>query len=158
MRRQLEPLFSPPPSSLTPSADTAPFRGWLVRVLRAIADALERLRYTLEVVSEDLEDHVAAADPHPLYQLRAEEGVASGYATLDASTLVVQNPANATATPTASKIPIADGSNKLAIGWFPLGSAVADASGGVVIDAECRAAVNALLAQSRLGKGGNIAT
>jgi hypothetical protein len=34
-------------------------------------------------------------------------------ASLDGSSLVVQNPANATATPTASKIPIADGSGKL---------------------------------------------
>ena len=43
-------------------------------------------------------------------------GAASGLATLDGSSLVVQNPANATATPTASKIPIADGSGKLD-GW-----------------------------------------
>ena len=40
-------------------------------------------------------------------------GGASGVATLDANTLVVQDPANATATATASKIPIADGSGKL---------------------------------------------
>lgn len=38
---------------------------------------------------------------------------ASGLASLNASSLVVQNPANATATPTASKIPIADISGKL---------------------------------------------
>ncbi len=44
-------------------------------------------------------------------------GSASTVATLDAGTLVVQNPANATATPTASKIPIADGSGKLD-GWI----------------------------------------
>lgn len=41
---------------------------------------------------------------------------ASGLASLNASSLVVQNPANATATPMASKIPIADGSAKLD-GW-----------------------------------------
>lgn len=41
---------------------------------------------------------------------------ASGIASLDASSLVVQNPANATSTPTAGKIPIADGSGKLD-GW-----------------------------------------
>lgn len=40
-------------------------------------------------------------------------GSASGVATLNGSTLVVQNPANATATPTASKIVIADGSGKV---------------------------------------------
>lgn len=44
------------------------------------------------------------------------KAAASGLASLDASTLVVQNPANATATPTASKIPIADGS-ALIDGW-----------------------------------------
>lgn len=44
------------------------------------------------------------------------KAVASGLASLDASSLVVQNPANATATPTASKIPIADESGKLN-GW-----------------------------------------
>lgn len=41
---------------------------------------------------------------------------ASGLASLDGSSKVVQDPANATATPTASKIPIADGSGKLD-GW-----------------------------------------
>jgi len=44
-------------------------------------------------------------------------GNASTLATLNASSLVVENPANATATPTASKIPIADGSGKLD-GWI----------------------------------------
>jgi len=40
-------------------------------------------------------------------------GIASGLATLDASVKVVQDPANATATPTGSKIPIADAAGKL---------------------------------------------
>jgi hypothetical protein len=44
---------------------------------------------------------------------------ASGLATLDVSSKVVQDPANATATPTASKIPIADGSGKLN-GWVDI--------------------------------------
>ena len=53
--------------------------------------------------------HVAStADVHTQYQKESEKAVASGYASLSASTLVVENPANATATPTASKIPIAD--------------------------------------------------
>lgn len=43
----------------------------------------------------------------------ASKAAASGLASLDASSLVVQNPANATATSTASKIPIADASGKL---------------------------------------------
>ena len=37
----------------------------------------------------------------------------NGLASLDGNTLVAQNPANATATPTATKIPIADGNGKL---------------------------------------------
>ena len=45
------------------------------------------------------------------------KAAASGLASLDGSSLVVQNPANATATPTASKIPIADGSGLLN-GWI----------------------------------------
>ncbi|MGD9730155.1 MAG: hypothetical protein AB7V39_27775, partial [Nitrospiraceae bacterium] len=43
-----------------------------------------------------------------------ELGAVNGIATLDGSSLVVQDPANATATPTASKIPLADGAGKLA--------------------------------------------
>jgi hypothetical protein len=47
----------------------------------------------------------------------ASKAAASGLASLNGSTLVVENPANATATPTASKISIADGSGKLD-GWI----------------------------------------
>jgi len=47
------------------------------------------------------------------------KALASGLASLDGSSKVVQDPANATATPTASKIPIADGSGKLD-GWVTL--------------------------------------
>lgn len=49
----------------------------------------------------------------------SQKAAASGVASLDGSSLVVQNPANATATPTASKIPIADGSGDLDAGWVP---------------------------------------
>lgn len=61
---------------------------------------------------------------------------ASGLASLDGSSLVVQNPASATATPTASKIPIADGSGKLASGWGGAASTLAtlDSSIKVVQD------------------------
>jgi hypothetical protein len=51
---------------------------------------------------------------------------ASGLASLNGSTLVVENPANATATPTASKIVIADGSGKVD-GWVT--TATTSASG-----------------------------
>ena len=43
----------------------------------------------------------------------SSKAAANGLASLSASSLVVQNPANATATPTASKIPIADASGDL---------------------------------------------
>ena len=52
-------------------------------------------------------------DDHTQYQKESEKGAASGYASLNASTKVVEDPANATTTPTASKIPIADGSGTL---------------------------------------------
>jgi hypothetical protein len=46
-----------------------------------------------------------------------QKGAASGVASLNGSTKVVEDPANATVTPTASKIPISDGSGKLD-GWI----------------------------------------
>ena len=55
----------------------------------------------------------------------ANKGVASGYASLNASALVVENPVNATSTATASKIPIADGSGKLDT-WITLGTSVTE--------------------------------
>jgi hypothetical protein len=51
----------------------------------------------------------------------SSKAAASGLASLNASSLVVQNPANATETATASKIPIADGSGKLDT-WITAGS------------------------------------
>ncbi len=47
---------------------------------------------------------------------KAQKGAASGLASLNSSSKVVENPANATVTPTADKIPIADGLGKLD-GW-----------------------------------------
>jgi len=47
----------------------------------------------------------------------AQKAAASGVASLNASTKVVEDPANATATPTASKIPIAGSGGKL-YGWI----------------------------------------
>lgn len=46
----------------------------------------------------------------------SQKAAAGGVASLDVGSKVVQDPANATATPTAGKIPIADGSGKLD-GW-----------------------------------------
>jgi hypothetical protein len=53
------------------------------------------------------------------YLTAAQKAAASGVASLDGSSLVVQNPANATATPTASKIPIADASGTLNAWYTP---------------------------------------
>jgi len=54
------------------------------------------------------------------FEDKANKGTVSGYASLDASTKVAQDPANATATPTQNKIPIADGvGGTLALGWIP---------------------------------------
>lgn len=62
----------------------------------------------------------------------AQKAAANGLASLNASSKVVQDPANATATPTASKIPIADGTGKLAAGWVPdLSSTYAPVANGV---------------------------
>ena len=55
----------------------------------------------------------------------SEKGAANGVATLSAGTLVVENPVNATATPTADKIPIADGS-ALLDGWVTAGIPIAE--------------------------------
>jgi hypothetical protein len=48
-----------------------------------------------------------------------DAGVADGLATLDGAALVIQDPANATVAPAASKIPKAMPSGKLAPGWIP---------------------------------------
>ncbi len=63
-------------------------------------------------------------DDHTQYQKESEKGAASGYASLTAGTLVTENPANATATPTASKIPIADADGRLD-GWLSAGATMA---------------------------------
>jgi hypothetical protein len=63
--------------------------------------------------------NLAVGDPHTQYQQESEKGQVDGYASLDENALVVENPANATATPTASKIPIADGAGDLSAGWVP---------------------------------------
>ncbi|MFA4836956.1 MAG: hypothetical protein WC749_12900, partial [Dehalococcoidia bacterium] len=55
----------------------------------------------------------------------SSKAAVSGLASLDANSLVVQNPANANATATASKIPIADGSGKLDT-WITLGASLDD--------------------------------
>lgn len=51
-----------------------------------------------------------------------EKGAASGIPTLDSSSLVVQNPANAQLIAAVGKIPIAGASGKLDVSWLPLGS------------------------------------
>lgn len=57
------------------------------------------------------------------------KGAVSGLASLNGSSKVVEDPANATATPTANKIPIADGTGKLD-GWI---SSVSVADGSITL-------------------------
>ena len=57
----------------------------------------------------------------------------------------------ATATAAANAIPKAGAGATLAKEWLPQGAAIADASGGVVIDSEARTALNTLLARLRAG-------
>jgi hypothetical protein len=54
----------------------------------------------------------------PTCEVTANKGAASGYASLDASSRVAQDPASASSTPAAGKIPVADGSGKLADAWL----------------------------------------
>lgn len=75
------------------------------------SDAPRTMIRLLEVTTTEIID--------PL--LSAERGAANGVASLNGSTLVVENPANATATPTAGKIPKADGAGKLN-GWVDIPS------------------------------------
>lgn len=58
-------------------------------------------------------------------------GVSTSLATLNSSTLVVENPANATSTPTASKIPFADASSTVNT-WVNYGALFGDGSDGNV--------------------------
>lgn len=60
-------------------------------------------------------------------------GIAGGLATLNGSVKVVQDPADATATPTASKIPLANGSGKLAAGWGGSANTLATLDGAGVL-------------------------
>lgn len=55
----------------------------------------------------------------------ANKAAANGYASLNASSKVVQDPANATATPTANKIPIADASGLLDA-WITPGGGISN--------------------------------
>lgn len=64
-----------------------------------------------------IDTHLGAAAPHSGHEVTSAKGAASGYASLNSSSKVVQDPANATATATASKIPIADSGGKLD-GWI----------------------------------------
>ncbi|NCC25686.1 MAG: hypothetical protein EOM25_10910 [Deltaproteobacteria bacterium] len=66
-------------------------------------------------------------------EVQAHKGVASGYASLDAGVKVVENPASATATPTAASIPISDGAGKLAAGWGGSASTLATLDAGVKV-------------------------
>lgn len=71
----------------------------------------------------DINTHNALTSPHSAatsLEKTANKDAVSGYAGLDASQKVIKDPANATATPTQNKIPIADGvGGTLSLGWLP---------------------------------------
>lgn len=73
-----------------------------------------------EPSNANIQTHIASASPHSGHEAIANKAVASGYASLDGASKVVQDPANAIATPTANKIPIADANGKLD-GWITAG-------------------------------------
>ncbi|MCL4522639.1 MAG: hypothetical protein M1453_07765 [Acidobacteria bacterium] len=54
----------------------------------------------------------------PTCEVNTNKGAASGYAALNATSKVVQDPAAAQTAPGASKIPLADGAGKIADGWL----------------------------------------
>jgi hypothetical protein len=51
-------------------------------------------------------------------EVQSNKGAANGYAALNGSSLVAQNPASAQASPAASKIPLSDGVGRLDDGWL----------------------------------------
>lgn len=63
--------------------------------------------------------HEAASDPHTGYQKESEKAAASGYPSLNLSSLVVQDPANVQTTPAADKIPRAESSSQyISVDWM----------------------------------------
>lgn len=88
----------------------------------------------------------------PACEVTTNRGAASGYASLNASSKVVQDPAGAQTAPAASKIPIADGAGKLADGW--LSSNVSLLGNAINLDSE----VNGILPPANGGTGANNTT
>lgn len=110
----VEPTATPTPDKVPISDGSGKLDGWITTPILATEKAAA--------------SGVASLDPSSkVVQEPASKSQASGIASLNSSSLVVQNPANATATPTASKIPIADGSGKLD-GWI---TTVLDATSSV---------------------------
>jgi len=66
-------------------------------------------------------------------EVTANKGAASGYASLNSSSKVVQDPAGAQTSPAAAKIPLADGAGKIADGWL---SSNVSLLGAVIDDGE----------------------
>lgn len=79
---------------------------------------------------------------HPqLDAFLASKAVASGLASLDATGLVAQNPANATVSATAGKIPLADGAGKLD-GWITTAGPSVPGKVQLATSAEAQAGTN----------------
>ena len=85
----------------------------------------------------------------------AQKAAASGVASLNASTLVVENPANATATPTASKIVIADAGGKVD-SWITAASDIAAGKVELATIAETNTGTDAARSVTPDGLSGSI--
>jgi hypothetical protein len=70
----------------------------------------------------DKVDYIYNGTAWVTYIPSSQKAAASGIASLNSSSLVVQNPASATSTPTATSIPISNGSGKLDNGWLNTGT------------------------------------
>jgi hypothetical protein len=116
-------------STVTRGVDTTPQGHNSGEKLRLIVVAQQIIQLKTAIVAIETELGLAPKGTYATVKARLDsKGAASGYASLNGSTLVVENPANATATPTASKIVMADGSGKID-GWV---SAMSDTVPGKV--------------------------
>jgi hypothetical protein len=92
-----------------------------------VDDALDQLAERTDDTEGDLITHAGASDPHTGYQKESEKDAVSGYAGLDASSLVIKNPASASFTAGQGKIPMGNAvTGKLHAGWIQEVIAYAD--------------------------------
>ncbi len=82
-------------------------------------------------VASAVSAHEAVAAPHSGHEVTSAKAAANGYASLNASSKVVQDPGNAQAAAAAAKIPISGAGGTVDAGWIPSLSYL-PSSGGTV--------------------------